>query len=174
MRHSVKAVLPMLTLLVVSCAQDLGTIDRVQHNPVAKRDILFHEDGTRKEWFVQVTTIEAPYASAYSFVGDQGPMERGVFEIQEGVLYFYRSYSFAENEWVGNPRTDVDQRLTNEDGSPYLIDGKEVWTSKNTPCWPTLLLLTWTSFGNTTPILVKRPTCELKTQLIACGTNASI
>ncbi|MGI6681933.1 MAG: zinc-dependent metalloprotease [Myxococcota bacterium] len=133
MRHSVKAVLPMLTLLVVSCAQDLGTIDRVQHNPVAKRDILFHEDGTRKEWFVQVTTIEAPYASAYSFVGDQGPMERGVFEIQEGVLYFYRSYSFAENEWVGNPRTDVDQRLTNEDGSPYLIDGKEVWTSKNTP-----------------------------------------
>ena len=148
MRHSVKAVLPMLTLLVVSCAQDLGTIDRVQHNPVAKRDILFHEDGTRKEWFVQVTTIEAPYASAYSFVGDQTD-GTGVFEIQEGVLYFYRSYSFAENEWVGNPRTDVDQRLTNEDGSPYLIDGKEVWTSK-THLAGLPYYFTWTSFGNTT------------------------
>lgn len=135
MSHSVKAVLPaaLVALLVASCAQDLGTIDRVQQNVVSKQELLFHPDGTRKEWYVQVTTVDAPYASAYSFIGDQGPMERGVFEIQESVLYFYRSYSFAENEWSGNPRRDVDRPLTNRDGTPYLINGQEVWTSKSTP-----------------------------------------
>lgn len=135
MRHSVKAVLPaaLVAVLALGCAQDLGTIDRVQQNVVLKSDLLFNEDGTRKEWYVQVTTVDAPYASAYSFIGDQGPMERGVFEIQESVLYFYRSYSFAENEWDGNPRRDVDRPLTNKDGTPYLVDGKEVWMSKNTP-----------------------------------------
>lgn len=135
MSHPVKTVLPiaLVAALLAGCAQDLGTVDRVQQNVVAKADLLYHPDGTRKEWYVQVTTIEAPYASAYSFVGDQGPMERGVFEVQENVLYFYRSYTFAENEWDGNPRIDVDRVLTNRDGTPYLLDGKEVWTSKNTP-----------------------------------------
>jgi hypothetical protein len=136
MYKSLKTVLPTaLAVLVLSlgCAQDLGTIDRVQNNLTLKSDLLFTADGMRKEWYIQTTTVQAPYASAYSFQGDQGPMERGIFDIQENVLYFYRTYTFVENEWAGNPRRDVDMVLRNADGTPYLLNGEEVWVDKNAP-----------------------------------------
>ncbi len=118
-------------MLLAGCAQDIGTVDRVQQNVVKKADLLFREDGTRKEWFVQQTVIEAPYASAYGFQGAQGTLERGVFDIQENVLYFYRTYTAVEGEYAQNPRADVDRPLRNRDGSPYLIDGQPVFMDKN-------------------------------------------
>lgn len=136
MQRAMKTVLPAvlaLMALAAGCAQDLGTVDRVQQNVTKKADLLFNPDGTRKEWFIQTTTVEAPYASAYAFVGLQGSMDRGVFDIQEKVLYFYRVYTFMTDEWAGNPRSDVDQRLLNRDGTPYLVNGQEVWIDKNAP-----------------------------------------
>ncbi len=136
MHRALKIMLPALlalTALAAGCAQDIGTVDRTQQNVSQKADLLFNADGTRKEWFMQSTTTEAPYASAYSFVGMQGVMERGVFDIQEKVLYFYRVYSFVIGEGMETPRHDVDQRLTNRDGTPYLVNGNEVWMDKNSP-----------------------------------------
>jgi len=145
-------VLSTLGALALGCAQSNGTIDRVQNNLVEKSDILFNEDGSRKEWYFRATTIDAPYASAYSFVGDQINLERGVFELQENYLYFFRSYTFTENEYNGSPRPDVDVKLKcaagvycNADGAlldpavpcncegDYLLNGEPVWTDKNAP-----------------------------------------
>jgi len=127
----------LLTLMGLAmfagCAQDVGTIDRVKENYVAKEDLLYNEDGTRKEWFVRLTVTETPYASAYSFIGAQDPVERGVFEIQEKYLYFYRTYTFVENEYAGNPREDTHTKLKNRDGSDYLLNGEPVWRDKNSP-----------------------------------------
>ncbi len=136
MHRAMKTVLPtvlVLAALAAGCAQDMGTVDRTQQNITKKTDLLFNADGTRKEFFVKMTTIEAPYASAYSFVGYEGTMERGVFDIQENVLYFYRVYPFVTGEWADTPRHDVDQKLTNQDGSDYLVNGQEVWMDKNAP-----------------------------------------
>src|SRR5512133_63333 len=82
MLRGMKVFLPAalaLIALAAGCAQDIGTVDRVQANVTKKSDLLFNADGTRKEWFVKVTVTEAPFASAYTFPGEEGPMERGVF-----------------------------------------------------------------------------------------------
>ena len=73
MMHRISWILATVVLgatVFAGCAQNMDTLDRVQGNVVGKADLLFNEDGTRKEWYVRVTTTEAPYASAYSFVGD--------------------------------------------------------------------------------------------------------
>lgn len=145
--------LTALVVLAAGCAQSNGTIDRVQHNLVAKSDILFNEDGSRKEWYYRATTIDAPYASGYSFIGDQVNLERGVFDIQEDHVYFYRVYTFTENEHNDSPRPDSDHKLQcaadgvycdangnvldaavpcNCDGD-YLLKGEPVWMEKNAP-----------------------------------------
>ena len=106
MHRAMKTMLPAviaLTALAAGCAQDMGTVNRVQQNVTKKSDLLFNTDGTRKEFFVKVTTVEAPYASAYSFVGNEGALDRGVFDIQENVLYFYRVYTFLAGEWANTP-----------------------------------------------------------------------
>jgi hypothetical protein len=120
-------------VLFAGCAQDVGTVDRVQDNYVKKSDLLFNENGTRKEWYFRLTVTETPYASAYTFPGNQDPIQRGVFEIQEDYLYFYRTYSFVAGEDSDNPRLDTQTKLMNADGTPYLIDGNEVWRDKNSP-----------------------------------------
>lgn len=127
-----------LTALVVlgifaGCAQDIGTIDRVQANYVKKSDLLWTADGHPKEWYYRQTVIDAPYAAAYTFVGDQSKLERGVFQIQENYLYFYRIYTFKADEDVNGIRHDVNSPLLNKDGTPYLENGKEVWLDKKAP-----------------------------------------
>ncbi|NOZ01709.1 MAG: hypothetical protein GXP54_07450 [Deltaproteobacteria bacterium] len=149
---STVVLLTALLVLEAGCAQTNGTIDRVQNNLVAKSALLFNDDGSRKEWYFRATTIDAPYASAYSFTGDQVNLERGVFDIQEKYLYFYRVYTFTENEYNDSPRPDVDYKLKcaagdycdaggalidasipcNCDGE-YLLKGKPVWVDKNAP-----------------------------------------
>lgn len=147
----------VLTALLIGCAQDMGTIDRVQDNVVKKVELLYAPDGTRREWYYRSTVVDAPHASAYSFVGMQTKLERGVFDIQEKMLLFYRTYTFTEGEYnkdfSGNdtPREDVDTTLKCKPGitycdadgkqllpncdckGNYLINGKVVWVSKNAP-----------------------------------------
>ncbi len=154
-KHILKTALAMVVaaLLAGGCAQSVGTIDRVQHNLVAKADLLYNADGSRREWFYRWTVVDAPYASAFTFVGDQGPLERGVFEVQEKFLYFYRIYTFTEGEYNGNPRHDVDVKLKcapdrtycDKNGKrvdpsvpcdcngDYLLKGRPVWMDKNAP-----------------------------------------
>lgn len=138
-------------MAIAGCAQSVGTVDRVQANLVAKADLLYNADGSPAEWYMRQTVIQAPYASAYTFVGDMGQMERGVFEIQENTLFFYRTYTFTEGEYNGSPRIDTDTTLRcatgraycDADGVPidgqttcscngeYLRDGAPIWMDKS-------------------------------------------
>lgn len=150
-----KATLGLVAAAVLAsgCAQSVGTIDRVQHNLVSKADLLYNADGSRREWYYRLTVVDAPYASAYSFVGDQGSLERGVFEVQEKYLYFHRIYTFTEGEYNDSPRHDVDVKLkcaadrtycdangNRRDSTvpcdcngDYLLNGRPVWMDKNAP-----------------------------------------
>ncbi|MBM4352357.1 MAG: hypothetical protein FJ109_00955, partial [Deltaproteobacteria bacterium] len=87
--------------LLAGCAQDLGEIDRTQANYIAKHDL-------EGEWYFQRTTVEAPYASAFTFIGDQGKLERGTFEIQEGSLNFYCTYEFSQFSQTIGLKADTD------------------------------------------------------------------
>ncbi len=97
--------LVLTSLAAGACSQQLDEIDRVQPNYVAKQDL-------EGEWYYRSTVIDTPFASAYTFVGDQGKMERGTFEVQENSLIFYRTYEFQYNaEEIG---------LKPEVNRPYL------------------------------------------------------
>lgn len=129
-----RALIALLVLgIFAGCAQDIGTIDRVQANYVKKSDLLWDQAGHPKQWYYRQTVIDAPYAAAYTFVGDQSKMERGVFRIQENYLYFYRMYTFKKNEDVNGIRHDVNAPMLNKDGTPYMVDGKQVWLDKKAP-----------------------------------------
>jgi hypothetical protein len=127
------------------CAQSAGNINRVQHNVINKDDILWDGD-MPAEWYFRQTVVEAPYASLlharlmggsyspdlYTFVGDQGKMERGVFEIQEKTLFFYRTYSFVEGDEV-EPRPDVDTPLVDRNDC-YVYEGDKTGEKDNKGC----------------------------------------
>jgi len=97
--------LSVLLALGGGCAQEVEEIDRTQANIIEKKDL-------EGEWYFRMTTVDAPYASFFTFVGDQAKLERGVFEIQEGNLYFYRTYEFSLGSQTIGQKSDVD--------TPYL------------------------------------------------------
>ena len=101
------AFLGFITALLSGCAQDLGTVDRTQPNALQKS--LFEG-----EWYYRQTVVDAPATSAYSFIGDQFQMVRGVFDIQESSLYMYRTYEFAQDAETVSFRSDKD--------IPYCVD----------------------------------------------------
>ncbi len=47
------------------------------------------------EWYFQQTVIDTPYSAGFTFVGEQGRLERVRWEIQENTLIARRSY-----EWI--------------------------------------------------------------------------
>ena len=100
------------------CAQDMGTIDRVQPDAVDK-DLL------KGEWYIRNTVVESPATGAYTFTGYMMQMERGIFDIQEDTLYFYRTYEFAEDSQVIGFRSDKDTPLCRAAEA-----GEEVTTSQ--------------------------------------------
>ena len=100
--------LAVATVLTAGCAQEIGEIDRTQSNILDKKDL-------EGEWYFKRTVVDAQYLSTYSFIGDQAPIpaaERGVFEMQEENLYFYRTYEFTRNSQLIGLKADVD--------TPYL------------------------------------------------------
>lgn len=114
------ATLAMATVLG-GCAQDMGTIDRTQHNITKKSDIL------GKEFYFRMTVLKTPFTSAYSTPGDQGRLERGIFDIREDNLYFYRTYEWIEGAEYFGAKSDTDTPLLDEDGNPVTytacVDG---------------------------------------------------
>ncbi len=99
-------VLVTVSLLIGGCAQDVGEIDRTQLNILDKKDL-------EGEWYMRMTTTEAPYSSIFTFIGDTSKLERGVFEITESHLLFYRTYEFVENAQEIGLKADTDR--------PYLV-----------------------------------------------------
>ena len=93
------------------CAQNVGTIDRTQHNIIKKSDL------TDQEFYFRTTIVKAPFTSAYTTIGDQGRLERGVFEIREEQLHFFRTYEWIEGSEVFGAKSDADTPVQNADGS---------------------------------------------------------
>jgi len=116
--------LPFLALLAAgllpACVETAGPIDRVQPDGVDKS--LFSG-----EWYYRPTVIDAPYTSAYTFIGDQAPLERIVWDIQEDALYAYRSYEHVENAERSGFRQDVEVRGETPDGVRFFGDAVAVF-----------------------------------------------
>ncbi|MBM4370885.1 MAG: hypothetical protein FJ098_04480, partial [Deltaproteobacteria bacterium] len=94
----------VLSFLLAGCAQDMGEVDRTQQDMIRKQDL-------EGEWYFRQTTLSTPYSSGYTFEGDTGKTERGIFEIQEDYVYFYRTYEFSLNSQQFGMKADVDMPL---------------------------------------------------------------
>ena len=73
--------------MMVGCAEPRAPINRVQPGAL-------HRSVFEGEWYVQQTVIDSPYSAGYTFVGEQGELERIVWDIQEDVLVARRAYEF--------------------------------------------------------------------------------
>ena len=98
-----------------ACAQSQPEVNRVQPDYVKKADLS-------GEWYFQETVVQAPYTSAFTFPGYQGVLERGVFEVQENYVYFYRTYEYVQNSETIGQSSDVDTPLLDENGKPVTRD----------------------------------------------------
>ncbi len=75
-----------MALVVLAGCDAQPPVNRVQPNVTRKADIL---DG---EWYFLSTVVDTPYSTDFTFVGEQGTLERIEWEIQEDYLIARRSY----------------------------------------------------------------------------------
>lgn len=92
-----RAALAALTLalasaiaLVPGCGDPQPAVNRVQPNALEKAMFA-------GEWYMQQTVIDTPYSVGFTFVGEQGGLERIRWEIQEDYLVARRSYQHIAN-----------------------------------------------------------------------------
>ena len=108
------------TLFVTGCF-GVGDIDRTQPDKV-KKSIFKNANGSRKEYFFRQTIIDVPATNGVTFVGEQGEVDRVVFEVTEDYLYAYRSYGsltdLAGGAIEGNQADGYLRPGTNYFGSP--------------------------------------------------------
>ncbi|MEC8023776.1 MAG: zinc-dependent metalloprotease, partial [Myxococcota bacterium] len=123
MKTKVSLVLAASALLVTGCAQQQDEINRVQPNYTQKSEL-------KGEFYFRSTVVEAPYTSLGFFVGNQNyQLERGIFDIQEDNLYFYRTYELMiGGETLGStPEVDTPLYQTDDSGNFILDDnGKPI------------------------------------------------
>jgi hypothetical protein len=116
------------------CATDVGTIDRTQHEQLAKKQFA-------GVWYMNQTVIDIPYSGAWSFVGEMnfGATGKVVFDIQEDKLIAYPTVEYVE----GSEKTWHQQKLfkywddacTNKDSELYqCVDGKDNLTDPTRLC----------------------------------------
>jgi hypothetical protein len=63
------------------------------------------------EWYFQQTVIDSPYSAGFTFVGEQGRLERIRWEIQEDFLLARRTYEWingAEPDGIGGEQVQQD------------------------------------------------------------------
>lgn len=88
----------LMGVVTTGCVEDVGLIDRTSHDKIDKA--LF--EGV---WLYTQTTVDVPFSSAISFVGEQpflGGTRKIVFEIQEKWLIAYpttETVQGSEAEW---------------------------------------------------------------------------
>ncbi|MCA9581738.1 MAG: hypothetical protein KC416_08075, partial [Myxococcales bacterium] len=75
----------LMALGLGACATSEPPVNRVQENVVDK--LTFSG-----EWYSLQTVIDAPYGAGYTFVGEQGSLEKIEWEIQERFLLARRSF----------------------------------------------------------------------------------
>ncbi len=90
-------------------------IDQTQPNLLAKS--MFEG-----EFHALDTVVRAPYADANAFAGLQSDLTRGVWEIEEKYLYFYRTYEFVEGVESQGIKSDTDSPLLDDEGNPVTYE----------------------------------------------------
>lgn len=104
-------ILAAFTLVALAgCAQDRPMINTVQPNFTKKSDLL------GREYYLRMTVVDTPFTSAYSFPGAMGSLVRGVFDIQENALYFYRTYEFSVGSSAYTKKSDTDTPVIGANG----------------------------------------------------------
>lgn len=89
--------LPLFALIFITCATDVGTIDRTQHEKLEKKKL-------QGIWYFVQTVIEIPYSLSASFVGEMNMFATSkiIWDIQEKYLTAYpvtESVHGSEKEW---------------------------------------------------------------------------
>ncbi len=74
-----------LLMTLSGCPEPRPPLDRTQANAIPKS--LFEG-----EWYFQRTVVDIPYETEFTFIGDQGELERISWQIQETMLVAVRSY----------------------------------------------------------------------------------
>jgi len=87
------------------------------------------------EWYILDTVVQSPYASSTVFPGLQSGLNRGVWEVEESRLFFYRTYEFIQGLESAGIKNDTDVPLLDEDGNPVtyqktLADGTVVTATR--------------------------------------------
>ncbi len=92
-----KRLLVVAAAVAVSCGTPVQPRTTVQHDVIAKSDL----EGT---WYFRQTVIGVPYATGFTFPGEQGEneMEKIVWDIQESTLIARRAYEFVRGSEKGN------------------------------------------------------------------------
>ncbi len=70
---------------ISGCPEPRAPIDQTQANAIPKS--LFEG-----EWYFQRTVVDVPYETEFTFIGDQGELERIRWRIEENMLVAVRSY----------------------------------------------------------------------------------
>ncbi len=106
------------TLFLALGAATLATFSGCEMRPavVQVQPGAIHRSVFEGEWYVNQTVIDSPYSAGYTFVGEQGDLERIVWDIQESFLIARRSYDFiagSEPDGISGPGT--------EQGAPIAV-----------------------------------------------------
>ena len=81
------AVAALSGAVTAGCAEPRPAINQVQPGAL-------HRSVFEGEFYYQQTVIDSPYSAGYTFVGEQGELERVRWEIQEDFLVARRAYEF--------------------------------------------------------------------------------
>ncbi|WP_053236233.1 zinc-dependent metalloprotease [Sandaracinus amylolyticus] len=95
---------------MAGCAEGRDPINQVQPGAL-HRSVL--EDS---EWYYQQTVIDSPYSAGYTFVGEQGELERIRWEVQEEFLVARRAY-----EYIAGSETNGISGDATETGAPVAM-----------------------------------------------------
>jgi len=98
-----------VVLAVVGCQEERPPISRVQANALDKA--VFQGD-----WYYRQTVIDTPYSAGYTFVGEQGELEKIRWEIQEHYLIARRSY-----EAIAGAEPEGIDGASSEDGAAIAM-----------------------------------------------------
>ena len=84
-------VIPALfvSAVLAGCPEAREPVIQVQANAIAKSQF-------EGEWYFQRTVIDTPYETEFTFIGDQGELERVRWRVEENLLLALRSYQRVE------------------------------------------------------------------------------
>ena len=79
----------VISVSLTACPEAREPVIQVQENAIAKSQF-------EGEWYFQRTVIDTPYETEFTFIGDQGELERIRWRIEENLLIALRSYQRIE------------------------------------------------------------------------------